>query len=349
MKTKVFFIPKNHEYINRMKCALEDLDVEVLTLRPFHWSSFGNIYNILKYSKEGYKIIHVHWLYIFPLSIIMKSIYYFLRYLDIKIIWEMHNILPHGYKEKDKAISRWFYERVDAIIYHSREDVARAKILLDITLDKKHIIIPHGHFNESYANNLSRTRARDILDIPHHYRVILCFGFIKKNRGYEYLVEATKDMKDTLILIVGRILHKSTYRKLLEYRATNPNIVLFPKWIPDEEVQIYFNACDVVVLPYTDITTSGVIPLAYSFKKPVITSAIGGIKDVVNKRTGILVPPRNSTALRSAIQDIFQKDLFTMGDEAYIHAQREFNWISIAQNIKNLYFSLLNQQPTVTS
>lgn len=341
MNPKVFMIPKNHEYIHRMKKNLESLGVNVQILKPFHWSSFENILRMLKYYKKGHNIIHVHWLYIFPLGMVMKLFTYFCIYLGIKIIWEIHNILPHGYKESDRVKAKWFYEKSDAIIFHSKEDLERSKRLLKTKYNKKHILIPHGNFNESYENNFSKEDARRILNIPNQKKVILCFGFIRSNRGYEYLMEATNGMEDTVTLIAGRIWHKSTYRELLEYEAQNENIVLIAKWIPDDEVQIYFNACDIVVLPYTEITTSGIIPLAYSFHRPVIASAIGGIKDVVNEKTGILIPPKDVNALRVAIEGILKKDYVAMGGYAYYYSGKEFNWVSIAKKVKGLYLSLI--------
>lgn len=338
---RVFMIPKNHEYIKRIKNSLESAGVDVQILKPFHWSSFENVFKILRYYKKGYNIIHVHWLYIFPLTFVMKLFTYFCKCLDIKIIWEMHNILPHGYNESDRFKAKWFYEKSDAIIFHSEEDREGSRKLLKTKCNKKHIIIPHGNFNDSYANNISKEHARRILNIPEAKKVILCFGFIRSNRGYKYLVEAARGMSNLIIIVAGRIWHKSTYKQLLEYKADNENIVLITKWIPDDEIQIFFNACDIVVLPYTDITTSGVIPLAYSFSRPVIASAIGGIKKVVNERTGILVPPRDSDSLRLAIEQIFNKDYVVMGKYAYSFAEEEFGWPSIAESIKNLYISLL--------
>jgi glycosyltransferase involved in cell wall biosynthesis len=102
-------------------------------------------------------------------------------------------------------------------------------------------------------------------------------------------------------------------------------------------VQVYFNACDFVVLPYTEITTSGVIPLAYAFSRPVITTDIGGLRDVVNKETGILVPVADAHALRGAMERLFVADLEKMGRDAHDFAEKEFSWESNAQKIKRLY------------
>jgi glycosyltransferase involved in cell wall biosynthesis len=341
MEINVIMIPQNHEYIRKLKSSLQKIDVEVELLRPFHYSSFTNVAKIIHYRMKDYKIIHIHWLYIFPFGFVMKSFYYFCRVLGMKIIWEMHNILPHRYSKSDRKNCKWFYEKSNAIVYHSEGDIGRAKELLRTNTCKKAIVVPHGNFNESYENRISKREARGMLGIPEGKKVILCFGFIRKNRGYEYLIEATKDMKDTIVIIAGKMEDKNVYQELLEHRKKVPNLRLYVKWIPDDEIQIYFNACDIVVLPYTEITTSGVIPLAYAFSKPVIAPYIGGIKDVVNSNTGILVPPCDVNSLRTSIRDLLNMDYEAMGRFAYEYSQSIFNWETIAGEMKKLYVSVL--------
>jgi glycosyltransferase involved in cell wall biosynthesis len=339
---KVFFIPKNHEYVRKLKQHLEKTGVSVVLLKPFHYSSFTNLLKIIYFRLKGYRIIHVHWLYIFPFGFVMKGFYYFCKGLGIKVIWEMHNILPHGYAENDKDNCRWFYEKVDAIIFHSEHDIRRAKDLLNTDADKIHTTIPHGNFNGSYENTISRKEARRHLNIPDNERALLCFGFIRQNRGYEYLVEAVKDMENTIVVIAGKADDKDVCKKLLAYEERLPQLRVFVKWIPDEEIQYYFNACDIVVLPYTDITTSGVIPLAYAFSRPVITTNIGGLRDIVNDDTGIIVPARDVEALRNAIENIFSRDLLAMGKCAYEYSRKEFSWERNVQKIRELYELMTN-------
>jgi glycosyltransferase involved in cell wall biosynthesis len=340
----VFIIPKNHEYIRQLKLHLEQLGTKVVLLKPFHYATFSNIAKLLVYRLSGIRLIHVHWLYIFPLSVVMKAFYVFCRLTGIKIIWEMHNILPHGYSERDKNDSAWFYEKADGIIFHSRHDIMRCKSLYATDREKPHIVIPHGNFNDSYVNTISKNAARDRLSVPAGNRVILCFGFIRKNRGYEYLVEATKNMSNTTVLVAGKLDDKTVFSYLQNVEKKMSHVKLHVKWIPDDEIQVYFNSSDIVVLPYTEITTSGVIPLAYAFSRPVVTTDIGGIRDIVTADTGILVPPENAEALKQAIERIFRMDYTEMGKKACDYARKEFSWQSNARKIAEFYASVVSQQ-----
>ena len=342
MKVKVFVIPRNHEYINRLGHSLNKAGIRVKNLKPFHYSTPMNILRLLFFRMAGYRIVHVHWLYIFPFAFVMKWFYFFCKVLGIRIIWEMHNIVPHSCKERDIKNARWFHEKAHAIIFHSKSDIERSREMLGAESGKMHIIIPHGNFSGSYENTVSKKEARKLLSIPAGMKVILCFGFIRKNRGYEYLIEAVKGMEDVVVVIAGKILESETYHQLVEYARGNANLKLFAKWVENSEVQFYFNACDIVVLPYTHITTSGVIPLAYSFSRPVITTNIGGIKGVViNESTGLLVSPEDAKALREAIERLFSLDFEKMGRYAREYAEKEFSWDSNARKIKELYLAVL--------
>jgi glycosyltransferase involved in cell wall biosynthesis len=340
MGINIFMIPKNHEYIKRLKLNLERQGINVQILKPFHYSTLTNVMKLLWFRPKGNSIIHVHWLYIFPCSLVMKGFVFFCRLLQIKIVWEMHNILPHQQNKRSVADSRWFYEHADAVIFHCRDDQERAAQIYHTQIRKPNIIVPHGNFNESYPNTISKEEARNILGLPENGRVILCFGFIRRNRGYEYLIEATRQMECLTLIIAGSILETDVYHELRAYEKQLTHLRVFGKWIPDEELQVFFNASDMVVLPYVNITTSGVIPLAYSFSRPVISTLIGGICEVVPPEVGILVPCRDVQALRAAIDEMYRRDYQAMGRFARDFAADHFNWATIANEIKQLYQTL---------
>jgi len=250
----------------------------------------------------------------------------------------MHNIVAHSNRPKDYKASKNFFEHIDGIIFHSKYDIERAEELLKVKNDKKFVVIPHGNFNDSYPNEISKEKAREILKISNDKKDILCFGFIRKNRGYEYLLEATKDIQDIEVIIAGKVQDKDVYNFLKNEERQRKYLHVYGKWIADDEIQIYFNACDVVVVPYTNITTSGVIPLAYAFKRPVITTEIGSLKEVVlHGDTGLLIPPKDVLALKKAIKNIFKMNLHEMGNKAFAYAEKDLSWKNNALKIKKLY------------
>ena len=339
-KHRVVMVPRRHVYIVNLRYHLAALNVDVRTLRPFHYSSAANLLRMIALRSMGYNIIHLHWLYVFPFKWIMDVFVRMARILGYKIVWEVHNMVSHTRKMKDYAIAREFYRHCDAVIFHSVTDVTRSRDMLGEDLKPVHAVAYHPHFIGVYRNEITQHEARDILRIPPGRKVLLCFGQIRANRDYGCLLSAVASLDDVSVVIAGEIKDKRVYRELLKHRE-NSDMILHAGWVSNDQVQIYFNAADVVVLPYSEITTSGVIALAYSFSRPVIVSAIGGIGEVVNEKTGILVRPGDEDELRSAIKDIFEKDYVGMGMAAFQYARDQLMWERTAETIRGIYDKLL--------
>jgi starch synthase len=79
-------------------------------------------------------------------------------------------------------------------------------------------------------------------------------------------------------------------------------------YISDETRAELFAQASVVVLPYIDASQSGVIPIAYSFGKPVVATTVGGLPAMVDDGvTGYLVPPCDERALAEAVIRVLQE------------------------------------------
>ena len=339
-KHRIVMVPRRHVYIDNLQYHLATLNVEVRTLPPFHYSTWANFMRLITLRGMGYNIIHVHWLYVFPFKWMMDVVVRVCKGLGYKIVWEVHNLVSHTRKKRDYAIARQFYRHCDAAVFHSHMDVERSRDMLGEDVKPVHAVAYHPHFIGVYKNDIGKHEARDILAIPQGKKALLCFGQIRANRGYEYLLSAVSSLDDVVVVIAGEIKDRGVYRELLKH-AQNSNVILHAGWVNNDQVQVYFNAADVVVLPYTEITTSGVIPLAYSFARPVIASAIGGIGEVVTEKTGILIRPGDEDELRTAIQDIFKNDYVGMGKAAFQYAGDQLMWERTAETIRGIYDKLL--------
>ena len=97
--------------------------------------------------------------------------------------------------------------------------------------------------------------------------------------------------------------------------------------MPNEDVEKYFRACDVVVLPYLSATQSGIAQVAFGFDKPVIVTAVGGLPDVVdNGETGFVVPPQDPVALAAAIREFFEGGAPDRFLSSIVAAKSRFSW-----------------------
>jgi glycosyltransferase involved in cell wall biosynthesis len=102
--------------------------------------------------------------------------------------------------------------------------------------------------------------------------------------------------------------------------GNDPRIHLYPGFIADEAMQTYLLASDAVVVPYREILTSGTAMLALSFGRPVVSVALGFLKDVVGAEVGVLYPPADPAGLAGAMRAAMDRRF----DEAVIleHARR---------------------------
>ena len=139
---------------------------------------------------------------------------------------------------------------------------------------------------------------------------LLFFGRIWEYKGLEYLIRAepliSERIPDVEIVIAGRGEDFEKYRRMM----VNPSrFEIHNQNIPEALVAEFFSEASVVVLPYVDASQSGVVPVAYSFARPVVATSVGGLPAVVEDGvTGLLVPPRDVHALADAIVTLLENE-----------------------------------------
>lgn len=137
---------------------------------------------------------------------------------------------------------------------------------------------------------------------------ILFFGRIWPYKGLEYLIRAepliTAQRPNARIVIAGEGEDFAPYQQMM----VNPDrFVVHNQFIPDSQIPSFFQQADLVVLPYIEASQSGVIATAYSFAKPVIASAVGGLCEQVDHgQTGLLIPPGDAQQLAAAILTLLE-------------------------------------------
>lgn len=184
---------------------------------------------------------------------------------------------------------------------------------------------------------------KGLTQIKNNNKIILFFGRIEPYKGLNFFLEAiislNKRNTDLHYIIAGEG-NLKPYKLLINQCE---NIEIINRYISDEEIFELFSKSSVVVLPYISATQSGIIPIAYAFKVPVIASNVGAIAEVIeNGVTGILVPPRNSDSIASAIEEIMSDENFRilLGRNAYNKMKKELSWEKIADETLNLYSAI---------
>jgi len=295
-------------------------------------------------------IIHFQWL------IDKKNDFYFMKILKIfrfTIVYTAHNLLPHdGNSQIDQIIFRRIYSVSDKIIVHSENN---KRDIVDIfKIDQKKVdIVPHGSFDVLYTDkHITKSIAREKIEIPDGKRVILFFGLIRKYKGLEYLVSAFHNIKEelenTVLLIVGNIHNENSddfkfYLDFIDRISHDDDIICINEYVHFEKINFYFLASDVVVLPYIKTYTSGVLLAAYAAGRPVIVTDTGALNEVVEVgKSGFIVPPKDVDALAQAIVKTLSDpdQMEKMGNYAKYLSETVYSWSNIASRTINVYQSL---------
>lgn len=268
----------------------------------------------------GIDCFHFHWpslayAYRRTLRTTLRHLARFLLFLAIiklrgrKILWTAHNLYPHDKGGRmfvliDAAVRRLIVRLSSAIFVHG--PTARRIVAAEFPAARGRLVqIDHGHMVDHYANTIARPDARAKLNIRPDTFVYLFIGICKEYKNLESLIATFGEVPgDTLLVIAGRFQDDEYRERIGGLAARQPNVRLVPIRIPDDELQIYINASDTIVLPYTDILTSGAAMLAISFGRPVVAPRRGYLQDVITEDCGVLYEPGDPGALLGAMNAI---------------------------------------------
>lgn len=296
--------------------------------------------------RERKQIIHFQTIHLIELFLVVLF-----KITGFKIVYTIHNVLP-GHK-KINFFQRIFYSLLytccDFLIIHSEISRLDAIKLYRIS-PKKIIVIPHGDYKFFIPKTpLSKPEAKEKLGISETSNTILFFGAIRSNKGLHDLLDAIPKIKNKIsnivLIIAGEPLQDySKYQKHIQSLCISDTVVESLDYIPIEDVPIYFYASDIVILPYHEISQSGVLHLAYAFGKPVIASDIGGFREAVEDgKNGFLIPPQNPGLISEKVIKIIKNNLVDkMGKYSLYLADSKFSWESIAGKTYHLYKKLID-------
>jgi len=250
-----------------------------------------------------------------------------------------HNVFPHERFPLDNFLTKLALKRGDAFIVHSQGD---GKDLLTIKPNACYKYNPHPTYNAFKMKNLTKRQARDALQISLDAKILLFFGFVREYKGLKYLLYAMPDIKKAFIgvklLIVGSFgNNKEGYMEIIRNKGIADCVAVVDCYIPDNEVEKYFAASNLVVLPYESATQSGIVQIAFGFEKPVIVTDVGGLPDVVEDgKTGYVVESKSPEALVEAVVKYFAQGK----EEEFVENVRKeayrFSWERMAEKIESL-------------
>ncbi len=283
---------------------------------------------------------------------------YLLKFWGIKTIWTVHEWKDknsQGQHDLSPLKAKILGQALDAIITHCES--TRQEIIQALNLhhnQEKVSVIPHGNYISYYENSLSPSEARLKLKIPEENTVFLLFGGIHPNKGVLEAISAFKQLNtcSASLIIAGQPNSTELREAILKQVKHQSNIIFVDPngQIPDREVQLYMNACNLVLLPYKVFTTSGVALLAMSFSRVCIAPDSGFFSDVLDCNSAFLYPPESEYGLLSAMRTAISEKskLAAMGSHSNKLAQSA-NWSMVAEKTVSVYYSLLERDGSIKS
>lgn len=250
-----------------------------------------------------------------------------------RVVCIADNVIPHEKRPGDRPFTKYFLKVCDAFITMSE------KVLADLRtfeLTKPARLVLHPLY-DNFGQPISKTEARQRLNVPLNGKIILFFGFIRQYKGLDILLKAMADerirQEGIKLLVAGEFYEdEKPYLESIRENNLENSVLMHTAFIPDSEVRYYLSAADCVVQPYRAATQSGVTPLAYHFEKPMIVTNVGGLPALVpHEKAGLVAEPEPG-ALASAIVRFYQ-----MGENNFIpHLRSEkqkYAWSNLTRAI----------------
>ena len=315
-----FLFPGSTQLSNEPAPAHLKIKACINSINPFNWLKVGNE---LRKIKPNYIVVRFWMPFFGPcLGTILKLVN---RNKFTQIICIADNVIPHEKRMGDTLLTKYFFSSIHRFVTMSEKVNQDLKTFTQ----KPSINIVHPIY-DNFGDILSKEEARKHLALPINEKIILFFGFIRKYKGLDLLLEAMNNANireaNIKLLIAGEFYdNKDEYDLIIaKYNLAN-SLYLRTQFIDNSEVKYYLSAADFVIQPYKNATQSGVTPLAYHFEKPMLVTSVGGLANLVpHMKVGIVTEP-NADSIAAGIMKLYE-----LGETHFLkhlcEEKKKFSW-----------------------
>ena len=330
-----FLFPGQSQFSDDLKPEDLSIDIALNSINPLNWFLVGRKYKKIKPDI----IIFRYWMPFFgpcfgTFARIVKSNHH------TQIIAITDNIIPHEKRFFDTPFSKYFLPVLDGAVAMSR------KVLGD--LQNFPISKPvkktgyHAHpLYDNFGRSVSKSEACESLGLDENKRYILFFGFIRNYKGLDILLEAMsllpESLKDVNLLVAGEYYEDSApYDEIIAQKQLGKRVELHTKFIPNDDVRLYFSAADIVAQPYRNATQSGVSQIAYHFETPMIITNVGGLSELVPHGEAGWVCEPMAKSLAAAIVSMYVPKRLDHIRNSLKELKKQFSWPSMVKALEEV-------------
>ncbi len=326
-----FLFPGKTQYSTEP--APSDLTIlsKVNSINPFNWLKVGNE---LKNLQPDLVVVRF-WLPFMgaALGTVLRMVK---RNKHTRVVAITDNVIPHEKRAGDLVLTRYFLKVCDAFITMSEHVM---KDLRQLAPGKPARQVLHPLY-DTFGQPVSKQEARKRLNLNQDDKLLLFFGFIRRYKGLDLLLESMKILSESPVPIPGLKLviagefyeDEKIYQDKIDQLGIRNLLILRTAYIEEAAVKNYFCSSDVVIQPYRAATQSGVTPLAYHFEKPMIVTNVGALAAYVPHEKAGLVAEPNPASIAHAIRRYFE-----LGEQYFIPHLRDekqhLSWSNLATSI----------------
>ncbi|MCE2741359.1 MAG: glycosyltransferase [Sphingobacteriales bacterium] len=301
----------------------EDITIysEINSINPLNWLRVGN-----KFAQKKYDlVIFRYWMSFMAPS--FGTIARILQKSGARVIAITDNIVPHEKRFFDTVFTDYFLNSCQGFLSMSREVQSQAQALQPT---KKVAYVAHPMY-DMFGASQSREEAKISLGLSPEHNYLLFFGFIRKYKGLNLLLESFAKVdraKYRLKLIIAGEFYEASapYLDQINELGIADDVVLKTDFIPNNEVSAYFSAADMVVQTYTSATQSGVTQIAYFYDKPMLVTDVGGLAELVPAGKVGYVCQQDAVEIARDIENFYQEQKYAAFSAGVAQEKEKFTW-----------------------
>ena len=256
---------------------------------------------------------------------------------NTRVIAITDNVIPHERRFGDNFLTRYFIQSCDAFLTLSSSVL---EDLSNFTHTQEKIFIPHPIY-DSFGKVLDKNKAKSNLDLDKHGKYLLFFGFIRKYKGLDIMLDVMADSRiqklGIKLIVAGEFYdNKEEYISQIHNLGIQDSIILKSDFIPEEDVKNYFCASDMITQTYRTATQSGVTQIAYHFERPMLVTNVGGLAEIVpHNKVGYVCDINIKDIANYIVQFYSEKK-----EEEFVKNTKQekikFSWSEFVKGVDNL-------------
>lgn len=291
--------------------------------------------------REKPDVLHIEWLPLLDYVAIECSIVSLFKKLSpqTKLVYTIHNIFPHNASDNLKRNYKQRFLRLIPLIDHFVVHTNNTKddVIKEYNIEANNIaVIPHGIFTMKGMESKTRKDSND------GKVVFIMYGNMEEYKGTDLLVQALALLPDSYkdkirVKIIGRI--NSEFYTKLSKMETGVETIWMPHFVDDDTLCQEIVDSDVILLPYRAISQSGVLLLALSFQKCILTSDLPSFHETLDGYDdNMFFESNNAQSLSDLIVKYLNNEIDVKRAVGAIkNLNEKYSWSSVAKLTVEMY------------